>query len=112
MDRRGVIGSALAWALLWLLCGVLLRSITDSDVAWADGFVTAGSIVGTVLLGRKFIENWPTWLVVNAASIGLFAFKGLVLTVALYVLFLGLAVWGWWGWSRRSRRATLAGSSV
>jgi nicotinamide mononucleotide transporter len=112
LQRQGVMTAIAAWGLLWLLCSVVLRSITDSDVAWADGFVTAGSIVGTVLLGRKFIENWPTWLLVNVASVALFAYKGLVLTVVLYVIFLGLAAWGWWGWSRRSRGAAVSGSPV
>jgi nicotinamide mononucleotide transporter len=101
LDRWGVITASAGWGVLWLLCSVLLRTITDSDVAWVDGFVTAGSIVGTVLLGRKFIENWPVWLVVNAASVALFAYKGLVLTVVLYVIFLGLALWGWRGWYSR-----------
>jgi nicotinamide mononucleotide transporter len=91
----------MAWATLWLLCAVVLRRVTDSDVPWADGFVTAGSIVGTVLLGRKYIENWPTWLLVNAASVALFAYKGLTLTVLLYVILFALAIWGWVGWHQR-----------
>ena len=101
LSRRGVGTTALAWGMLWVVCAVLLHSITDSDVAWADGFVTAGSIVGTYLLARKYIANWPVWLIVNAASIVLFAYKGLSLTVVLYAIFWGLAVWGWWGWQRR-----------
>ena len=60
-----------------------------------------GSIVGTILLGRKFIENWPLWLIVNAASIALFVYKGLHLTVVLYVIFFLLAIWGWIGWTKR-----------
>ena len=90
-----------AWLVLWLACSALLHFVTDSDVIWADGFVTAGSVVGTYLLGRKFIANWPVWMVVNAASVALFAHKGLALTVALYVLFFLLAIWGWVGWHRR-----------
>ena len=101
LDRQGLLVATVAWLLLWLACALLLRSITDSDVPWADGFVTAGSIVGTVLLGRKFIENWPLWIVVNAASVALFAFKGLHLTVVLYVIFFLLAIWGWRAWSVR-----------
>ena len=100
---------AAGWAAAWLACAMLLRAVTDSDVAWADGFVTAGSVVGTVLLGRKLIENWPVWLVVNAASVVLFAYKGLTLTVVLYVIFFGLAIWGWIGWHRRLARNTAAG---
>ena len=101
LDRQGLLVATVAWLLLWLACALLLRSITDSDVPWADGFVTAGSIVGTVLLGRKFIENWPLWIVVNAASVALFAYKGLHLTVVLYVIFFLLAIWGWRAWSVR-----------
>ena len=101
LDRRAMLIAVAAWAALWLACALLLHAITDSDVPWADGFVTAGSIVGTVLLGRKFIENWPLWLIVNAASIALFAYKELHLTVVLYVIFFLLAIWGWIGWHKR-----------
>ena len=105
LTQRGLMMAAVAWAALWIACALLLRAITNSDVPWADGFVTAGSIVGTVLLGRKFIENWPLWLIVNAASVALFAYKELHLTVVLYVLFFLLAIWGWIGWRGRMRDA-------
>lgn len=101
LRTRGVVIAAVAWALLWFACSLLLSAVTDSDVPWADGFVTAGSVVGTVLLGRKFIENWPIWLIVNSASVALFLHKGLTLTAVLYVIFFALAVWGWIGWQRR-----------
>jgi nicotinamide mononucleotide transporter len=105
LDRTRFALYLIAWACLWIVFASLLAGITDSDVPWADGFVTAGSVVGTVLLGRKFIENWPLWLVVNAASVALFAYKGLHLTVLLYAIFFGLAIWGWIGWSRRIHAA-------
>ncbi|MBL8309695.1 MAG: nicotinamide mononucleotide transporter [Burkholderiales bacterium] len=106
LGARGVTVLALGWALTWLVFALLLRAVTDSDVPWADGFVTAGSVAGTVLLGRKLIENWPTWLVVNAASVALFAYKGLTLTALLYVIFFALALCGWIGWRRRLARAS------
>jgi nicotinamide mononucleotide transporter len=90
----------LAQALLWLLCAAALARWTDSTVPWADGFVTAGSVLGTVLLGRKYLENWPVWLMVNAASVALFFYKGLLLTVLLYLIFLVLAWWGWRRWQQ------------
>jgi nicotinamide mononucleotide transporter len=108
LDRSGWRRCAVGYGLLWLLFAFLLRAVTDSSVPWADGFVTAGSIVGTILLGRKFIENWPLWLLVNAASVALFAYKGLYLTVVLYVIFFLLAIWGWIGWKAR---LTLQGRS-
>ncbi len=108
LDSQGIVITVAGWAVAWLGCALLLRAITDSDVPWADGFVTAGSVVGTVLLGRKFIENWPIWLIVNAASVALFAYKGLTLTVVLYVIFFGLAIWGWIGWRERLARSEMA----
>ena len=109
LDLRGLLWCVAGYAVSWLVLALLLRSITDSDVPWADGFVTAGSIIGTLLLGRKFIENWTVWLLVNAASVALFAYKGLHLTVVLYVIFFLLAIWGWFGWKRRMMLASGAG---
>lgn len=101
LNRQGWFWCAAGYAVFWFVFAMMLRHLTDSEVPSADGFVTAGSVVGTVLLGRKFIENWPLWLVVNAASVALFAYKGLPLTVALYVIFFLLAIWGWIGWKQR-----------
>ncbi len=101
LDSRARLWCLAAYAIAWAGLALLLRTVTDSDVPWADGFVTAGSVIGTLLLGRKFIENWPVWLLVNAASIALFAYKGLHLTTALYAIFLVLALWGWRAWQQR-----------
>ena len=51
-------------------------------------------------LNQAIIENWPVWLVVNLASVGLFAYKGLWLTALLYVIFAALALAGWARWAR------------
>ena len=83
---------------LWPLLGLLLSRSTDTDVPYLDALPTVGSLVGQFLLGRKLVENWPTWVAVNAVSIGLFVYKGLWLTVALYAVFLLMAVAGWRAW--------------
>ena len=92
----------LVCALLWPAMGAFLKHFTDTDVPWWDAFPTALSVVGQILLGRKFIENWLVWIVVNIVSVGLFAYKGLWLTVVLYALFAVLSVAGW-----RARHARL-----
>jgi nicotinamide mononucleotide transporter len=88
------------WAIGWVLLGVLLDTATDSDVPWLDAFPTAGSVLGQVLLGRKYLENWWIWLVVNLASIGLLSYKQLWLTAALYLVFVGMAIAGLSRWRR------------
>lgn len=104
LHRRGRVIAIGAWLLLWLLCGLALKHAASSTVPWWDGFVTAGSIVGAILSGRKFIENWTVWAVVNTVSIGLFWYKGLVLTTGLYVIFFILALVGWAEWVRRKNQ--------
>ena len=93
-----------AMALLWPAIALLLMRTTDTDVPWWDAFPTAGSVIGQFLLARKRVENWPVWVVVNLVAIGLFAYKGLWLTVVLYALFTLLALAGWRAWSRLASR--------
>lgn len=96
--QRGRVLAAVAVA--WPVTGAVLLASTDTDVPWWDAFPTAASVVGQWLLGRKYVENWIVWGVVNAVSIALFAYKGLWLTVLLYALFLALSWVGWRAWRR------------
>ena len=87
----------------WMAVGGFLDRFTDSELPWADALPTALSVIGQILLGRKLIENWPVWLVVNVFSTGLFAWKALWLTAGLYALFAALSVLGWVVWRRAVR---------
>ena len=75
--------AAAATLAAWPLLGLLLQHATDSDVPYFDALPTVASVTGQVLLGRKFVENWPVWVGVNVVSVVLFAIKGLWLTVLL-----------------------------
>ena len=96
-ERMLVLGLVLA---AWPALGLLLSRVTDSDVPYLDALPTVGSLAGQYLLARKWVDNWPVWLAVNAFSLLLFATKGLWLTVALYAVFLVLAGVGWRAWAR------------
>ena len=103
LSRRAwapVIGATLAG---WVGLALLLDHATDSPVPWFDALPTAASITGQLLLARKCLENWPTWLAVNIVSVALFAHKALWLTAVLYALFAVLSVVGWRVWQRRLR---------
>jgi nicotinamide mononucleotide transporter len=92
-------------AVLMPAIAVFLSNFTNSDVPWWDAVPTVLSLVATYLLGRKYIANWPLWIVVNLISIGLFAYKGLWLTVGLYALFAGMAAVGWRVWWQEMKAA-------
>ena len=102
LPARGWLAALLGMALLWPAIGLLLARTTDTDVPWWDAFPTAGSLVGQVLLGRKYVENWTAWLAVNLVAVALFAYKALWLTVVLYAIFAALSVVGWRQWRRKA----------
>ncbi|MEP6792291.1 MAG: nicotinamide riboside transporter PnuC [Ramlibacter sp.] len=101
LSRRGLAITVAACALLWPATGLFLKTYTDTDVPWWDAFPTAVSLVAQFLLGRKYLENWALWMAVNAVGLALYAYKGLWLTAALYVLFFLLCVPGWRTWQKR-----------
>ena len=94
--------AAAATLAAWPLLGLLLKHGTDSDVPFLDALPTVASVTGQILLGRKFVDNWPVWLAVNIVSVALFAYKGLWLTVVLYGVFALLSVMGWRAWQRKA----------
>jgi nicotinamide mononucleotide transporter len=96
--RLAVLGSCLA---LWPAIGWLLAYCTDSDVPWWDGFPTAVSLVAQVLLGRKVLENWVLWMVVDVVNVALYIHKSLWLTALLYALLFVLSMAGWRTWRGR-----------
>jgi nicotinamide mononucleotide transporter len=103
LSARGLVTATLGTLIAWPLLGVALARATDSPVPYADALATVASITGQILLGRKLLENWAVWLLVNVYSVGLFAYKALWLTALLYGLFALLSVLGWRAWSRRLR---------
>jgi nicotinamide mononucleotide transporter len=91
---------ALVTVLLVVGIGLFLQHFTDTDVPWWDAVPTAGSIMATIWVARKYIENWLAWMGINAISVSLYAYKGLWLTVVLYLLLIAMAGWGWRVWQR------------
>jgi len=93
----------------WLIgFGVLawfLKSFTDTDVPHADGFLTAGSLVGQLLLSRKKLENWHVWIIVDILYVALYVHKGLMLTAVLYAMFVVMAAIGLLAWRRAMQGA-------
>ena len=100
LTRRSAAIALLATLFAWPLVAWLLIRYTDSNVPWLDALPTVGSVLGTWLLGRKFIESWWAWIAVNAFSVALFGCKQLWLTVILYALFTGLSWAGWRSWRK------------
>lgn len=83
----------------------LLIDFTDSNVPWLDSFTTALSIIGMWMLARKYVEQWWAWIAVDAVSCGLYIYKGLDYTAALYGLYTIIAIFGYFKWKRMMNSA-------
>jgi nicotinamide mononucleotide transporter len=83
-----------------LIIGTALHRHTDASIPFADAATTSFSLVAQWMQTRKWIENWGIWIAVDVVYVGMYVFKGLYPTAALYTVFLGLAVMGWRYWQR------------
>jgi nicotinamide mononucleotide transporter len=78
---------------------VLLTALKGS-VPFLDALTTMLSLVAQYMLNRKYLENWLVWITADVIYIGLYAYKQLYLTAALYAIFLCLCVVGYRDWRR------------
>ncbi|ASD20725.1 nicotinamide mononucleotide transporter [Cryobacterium sp. LW097] len=120
-DDRALIGRMPRQAILPLVAAALagtaiiayaLHSYTDSTTEIADAATTSVSLVAQYMLNRRWLENWFVWIAVDVAYVGLFLYKGLNITAALYLLFIGLCVWGLRGWMRARTDQTASDSGA
>lgn len=107
VDRLGVVGQ-LVWITLAMAAtygwGLFMALNTDATNPWWDASVAMLSIAAQILMTRRYINNWHWWIVVNILSIGLYWHKQLYVFTGLYVIFLGMAVWGLIEWRRAEAR--------
>lgn len=96
-----VVGVAGAIAL-----GAVLARHTDDALPYAESATTAVSLIAQWMMTRKFLESWILWIVVDVAYVVMFVRQDLLLTAALYALFLALAVNGFVTWKRSLRAAS------
>lgn len=103
--RGALIGGGAVALLACLALGASLGRFTDAALPYLDSALGAFSLVAQWLQTRKWIENWLLWIAVDLVYVGMYVFKGLYLTAALYVVFLVLAVLGWLAWRTSLRSA-------
>jgi nicotinamide mononucleotide transporter len=95
--------SAISLLLIILISWILIH-FTDSPVPIGDAFTTGLSIVATWMLARKILEHWLVWIVVDAVSLGLYIYKDLYITSVLFLIYTGMAYYGYREW-KNSRKS-------
>lgn len=95
---RWLVGTAVA-VLIW---GAGMYRWTDAAAPFVDATTAGLSVAAQILQSLRRIESWVLWIAVDMIAIGLFAWRGLLVTTALYGLFLVLAFVGLVEWRRKA----------
>lgn len=98
MPRKVYFPLTAVFILCWVVIAWILITWTDSSVPWTDSFTTALSIIAMWMLARKYVEQWGAWMIVDWVCCGLYIYKGLYFTSALYGLYAVVAFFGWRKW--------------
>ena len=97
-----------SWIILVLMClfstfiiGTVLKTVTDASLPYLDSFLTSMSLIAQWMVAKKKIENWIIWIVADIIYVGMYVFKNMHLTAALYFVFILLALKGYNEWKKK-----------
>ena len=85
-------------AVLIFLIGFFLTSYTSAQMPIVDSFTTVFSLFATYMVVKKILENWLYWIVIDIVSVLLYDSRDLHLTALLFIIYTGLAVFGYFNW--------------
>jgi nicotinamide mononucleotide transporter len=86
-------GAAGAVAIGWFT-----SHYTNAALPWMDATLSSFSLVAQYWTACRHRASWLLWVAVDIVYVGMFAFKGLMLTAGLYAVMIGLAVLGYQKW--------------
>ena len=98
LQRPALFTGLATGVLLSAALGTAMANWTDAALPWLDATLTGFSLVAQLWMAQKRVQCWPLWIAVDVIFVGLFIYKELYLTAALYALFTLLAVQGWRTW--------------
>ncbi|WP_321326781.1 nicotinamide riboside transporter PnuC [Thiomicrorhabdus sp.] len=105
-DRLQISNKPLKFHLIYIftglvvsgLIGLYLSTYPDTQLPYLDALVMVFSVMTTVLMARKVIENWLYWIVIDSFAIALYWQTGFYVTIAMFLVYLALAFYGYINW--------------
>ncbi|WP_016905556.1 nicotinamide mononucleotide transporter family protein [Streptomyces xiaopingdaonensis] len=100
--ERGVLaaGTAVGTGIVgWLFASVPELSWNP----WPDAYIFVGTLAAMVAQARGLVEFWFAWLLVDVVGVPLAFSSGLAFSGLVYVVYLGLVLWGLRSWWLRTR---------
>ncbi len=90
-----------------IIIGYLIKNIhlylptifsKEASFPYTDTFVALSSIIATILLAKKIIENWMLWILVDIICVFLYAKKNIMFISIEYAIFFCIASYGFYSW--------------
>lgn len=109
----GMLGWAGVTSGISLVTGVVMSRIhihlpgvfpEQASFPYLDAFTTIMSFTAMWLLARKRIESWLYWIIVDIIGIWLYYMKEVKFISLLYVILLGMAIYGFVSWNKNAIR--------
>lgn len=87
-----------------LLVGGLFTLVPElSWNPWPDAYIFVGTLAAMTAQARGLVEFWFAWLLVDLVGVPLAFSSGLAFSGLVYVVYLGLVLWGMRDWWLRTR---------
>lgn len=78
---------------------------------WPDAYIFVGTLAAMVAQARGLVEFWFAWLLVDVVGVPLAFSSQLAFSGLVYLIYLGLVLWGLRAWWQQSRRAAATRSA-
>jgi nicotinamide mononucleotide transporter len=78
--------------------GWVVKSEQGGWVPYVDSLVAWGSVLATVMVTRKVLENWLYWIALDSIAAVLYWTQGLQATAVLFIVYVVIAVRGYFEW--------------
>lgn len=88
--------------------GTFFMKYTDQANPYVDAFITCYCLSATYMITKKVHEGWIYLIIIDFASIFLYAGRDLYLSSFLYIMFTVIAIFGWLSWFRKFRKNDLS----
>ncbi|MCB0820956.1 MAG: nicotinamide mononucleotide transporter, partial [Bacteroidetes bacterium] len=93
--------SLIIWFSASVAAGYYLSNFSLGKTPFIDATLATGGLVTTVLLARKYLENWLLWIIIDLASAALFYYREMFASSILYIGFTVLAIKGYFEWKKQ-----------
>lgn len=79
----------------------IVGQYTDASFPLVDALTTVFSVIATILLVYKYLENWLLWIIIDVVYVYLYFDTSAPLFSVLYVIFTAMAIIGYLQWRKK-----------